>query len=524
MRLPRLADMSIVGILVMLFLCVAVPRFQFPDLDHGDDYQDADVLNSGTNFERFGFVACRFLPVLQLGLESPRDPYTHYPPLPQIINGVLRKVFKTGSLSFFRAVALLVSLANFLFWYWCVLLLTRSRGIGIISAIFYLTNPFFIYGIDSLSEFLYADALRSVILFVFLYRQTAARPGRWLAWVLWGLIFTTSLVSFEYIIFFSLFFILCRYFLPSLRAPSWKLIVFLCTAPVAGFLLHFIQNAWYFADASRAFDDLRSSATERIVASKDSSLSLNFSSWWREVVLRNVTLVFIFNHFLLLFSFFVGYLARRNLSGQDKARAASLGRFFVILFICGLTWYVFFPSHSLAHTYVLFLARHLVPAATIGFSLLFFILFAAARNAPQYAVVIKNICITGGVIFVAVSGISRTGLPVTKDLREYARDFFMIKQCLVQLRVRSDKKDTIAINYHRSPFVRYYTDRFVQNIFGVPELTALHRLPRYFIFMPYNNKPTAELLEFLQEQYMQVLESRSRRFPALVFELKAKQP
>lgn len=47
--------------LTILFLVLAYFRLSFPDLNHGDEYSDANILNAGENFVRFDFLKCRFL-------------------------------------------------------------------------------------------------------------------------------------------------------------------------------------------------------------------------------------------------------------------------------------------------------------------------------------------------------------------------------------------------------------------------------------------------------------------------------
>lgn len=95
-----LSKKNVVIVLSILFLFITFPRIIFPDLDHGDEYSDAEVLSSGENFVRFGFIKTRFLQMHEPHLDKPENLYTHYPGLPDIINGFLRKVFKTDSLYF----------------------------------------------------------------------------------------------------------------------------------------------------------------------------------------------------------------------------------------------------------------------------------------------------------------------------------------------------------------------------------------------------------------------------------------
>ena len=106
--------------LSILFLFIAIPRIIFPDLDHGDEYSDADALSSGENFVKFGFIKTRFLQMREPHLDKPENLYTHYPGLPDIINGFLRKVFKTDSLYFFRGISLLFAYLGVLLWYFFI--------------------------------------------------------------------------------------------------------------------------------------------------------------------------------------------------------------------------------------------------------------------------------------------------------------------------------------------------------------------------------------------------------------------
>jgi len=119
MNMARLLNYrNCIIILSVFFIVITVlPKLSFPDLNHGDEYSDASTLVSGKNFIKFGFMRCRFLPIFEPHLEKPSDAYTHAPPLSDIMNGLLRLIFRTDSLRFFRGVSLLFSLFNLLVWY-----------------------------------------------------------------------------------------------------------------------------------------------------------------------------------------------------------------------------------------------------------------------------------------------------------------------------------------------------------------------------------------------------------------------
>ena len=77
-----------VGALVMLWSLRNKP-VTWPS----DHFSDMHALMSGQNFAEYGFIRLRFLPVNYLG-DVGDNPfyYLHYPPLPNVANGVLRVV------------------------------------------------------------------------------------------------------------------------------------------------------------------------------------------------------------------------------------------------------------------------------------------------------------------------------------------------------------------------------------------------------------------------------------------------
>ncbi len=508
-----------------LFLSIAIPRIIFPDLDHGDEWADAEALNASVNYAKFGFIKTRFLPFFKPQLATLQEPYTHYPPLAQIINGFLGITFRAPSLRFYRSFSLCLSFLNLIFWYLFIKRLTSGFLISLLCAIFYIFNPFFIYGADSLAQISYADFLRSLILFVFIVaRGYAGKTRRGFLLILWILVFLESLMTFEYIIYLSLFFILFKYlFKTKDNFPSWKVIFLLVLAPVIGFALHFLQNAWYFKSFSLALADFKQVAAERILHSPDAPMAgFNLSIWWKQVIARNFSLVFIFNYFILFLSIFFFYILYQSLSARPESRKVikSLLRLCLILIICGVSWYVFFPAHSFAHIYVHFLVRHLLPLASVCFAMFFYAFFCYAKEKTYLRIPLKmaGLVLILGTLF---AGINRSALPITPSQIRNAQDFLTFKECLLGLRKNSQEKDVVGINYFRRPFVGYYTDRNVLFAPDKPSLEKLVALPRYFIFIPYNTQYAAELFQFLNQKYSQISECRSQRFPSIFFELKS---
>jgi len=508
-------------ILGILFLAVVTPRIRFPDLDHGDEFSDANALNAGENFVKFGFFRCKFLPMLEPHFDKPQDLYTHYPPLPDIINGLERALFKTNSLYFFRSLSLLFAFLNLLFWYLFIKRFTNSPLISFLSAVFYLANPIFIFGADSLHESSYSDFLRSLIFFTFLVMLNSSRKKKFIFIFLWILVVIESLITFEYIIYLSLFFILFNFFSrKSEGALSRKEIFILMLAPVFGFLLHLLQNIWYFGSLSLALQDLRNIAVQRIANSRDSPIPhLNFPVWLQYAIGRNFSLVFFFNNYILFSALFFSFFLYHNLSSKSKDQIRPLFYLCLLLAACGISWYAFFPSHVVSHTFLSFLSRHLLPVSAVAFALFCYIILSFIKeNNPNNLA--GRILLVAIVVIIAFTGILKSDLPISKDNIAQAEDFLIFKNCLLNLKAMSKEKDAIGLNYFRYPFIRYYTHRHCQYINSRSSLEELKNLPGYFIFIPYRNPVAQELFGFLNQKYESLFQCKSVRFPATLFKLK----
>jgi hypothetical protein len=84
----------------------------------GDPWSDCNAMTSGRYFVEDGFVRTALTPILDVGpLDAGSLRYTHYPPLPDLVNGVERALFGFDSIAQFRVLAALASLAALvLFW------------------------------------------------------------------------------------------------------------------------------------------------------------------------------------------------------------------------------------------------------------------------------------------------------------------------------------------------------------------------------------------------------------------------
>jgi len=87
-------------------------------MNWGDPLSDSNVQTSGRYFATYGFVRLRFTPVIDVGpLDAHSLQYTHYPPLPDLVNGLQQSLFGPLDIGTFRILADVLTLASLVFFY-----------------------------------------------------------------------------------------------------------------------------------------------------------------------------------------------------------------------------------------------------------------------------------------------------------------------------------------------------------------------------------------------------------------------
>lgn len=191
------------------FLCVAavllycvVHAFDAPRLNWGDSGTDYNVMTAGRNFAKYGFLKMRLTPVLldaSLVHSNERHLiYTHYPQLPDLMNGVWRVVFRMTDLVQFRFVALAFSFVS-LFFAYRLIAAYWSRTAAQIALALWVLNPLWIQHADYLHHipYVYAFGLGSVYCF---RRHLVEGRGSWL-WASGILLSLTYMSSYDYWVF-----------------------------------------------------------------------------------------------------------------------------------------------------------------------------------------------------------------------------------------------------------------------------------------------------------------------------------
>ena len=104
-------------------------------LNWGDPWSDSHVQQHGRYFAEYGFIHNAFIAVTDVGPLRPDSlKYTHYPPLPDIINGIEQRILGPSDISTYRFFADLFALGSVYFFYrWANALFGRvAAGVAVV--------------------------------------------------------------------------------------------------------------------------------------------------------------------------------------------------------------------------------------------------------------------------------------------------------------------------------------------------------------------------------------------------------
>lgn len=104
-------------------------------LNWGDPWSDSHIQQHGRYFAEYGFIRNSFIAVTDIGPLRPDSlKYTHYPPLPDIINGIEQRLLGPSEISTYRLFADLFTLGSLYFFYrWAAALFGRmTAGVALV--------------------------------------------------------------------------------------------------------------------------------------------------------------------------------------------------------------------------------------------------------------------------------------------------------------------------------------------------------------------------------------------------------
>lgn len=146
-RRLRLAFQLCLGVVGLYLMISAFEPFR---TNWGDPWSDGNAMTSGRYFARDGFVKTAFTPILDvgpLGQDSLR--YTHYPPLPDLVAGVIQKAIGPDHLEIHRLLAIAFSALGLMFIFKYLHALW-GEGVAALSVLLIATNLLFLQYADTL--------------------------------------------------------------------------------------------------------------------------------------------------------------------------------------------------------------------------------------------------------------------------------------------------------------------------------------------------------------------------------------
>lgn len=387
---------------ILVFLIIILGNITNPIMDHGDRFSDRGVLNSGENFYNYGFAPTKGFPSFEI-IESkeqltPENTYHHYPPLPSIINGILRYLGFHSILSFrffFIGLSIIVSFLIYKVFY----KLSNHRKISYLASFFFVCNLAFMEYADSIHQhtFLMLNfTIYTIAFYHILHEDKLSKKIQW--WMLAAIVYFIDIwISFEHILMFG--FLSFGLFLLK---PSKKNFAFLFFMGLIPFLslgsraLHHISSfgyEYFINDSITTFKSRGPGTTDD--TNIKAALGFLFRLGWGftySVIPYKYIPGYAFESFVyhyayipeyvyyippllnknifFSFSIFVGvyfYIKRKVVSPQIK----NYTKLFLVLWIAGISWFFVIRGHgvSIGHHHPMNL---LLPAVAFLFGALLF--------------------------------------------------------------------------------------------------------------------------------------------------------
>jgi ADP-heptose:LPS heptosyltransferase len=257
-------NVGFICVAVMLVYCL-VHAFDPPRLNWGDSASDYNVMTSGRNFAKYGFLHLRLTPfVLDPAYMTNADSamvYTHYPQLPDLMNGLERTLFGFTDLVQFRLVALVFSFTALFFvyqlvgFYW-------SRQAAQLTLALWVINPLWIQHADYLHHAPYAAFFGFGALYFLFRGLNEERRGFLVA--SGAFVFFVFMASYDFWIFVPLLLAMMTFgHYRRVGLPAIRVLGALAACAVAALLAKWATNAWALGGVAAFVRDLRFQMVER---------------------------------------------------------------------------------------------------------------------------------------------------------------------------------------------------------------------------------------------------------------------
>lgn len=272
-----------VGALSSLFLVATIG--QPLRMNWGDPWSDCNAQNSGHFFVKYGWGRTAFTPILDIEPLTPESlRYTHYPPLPDILNGLQREIFGTADLSGFRVAAIGFSILSLYLFHRWVASLWGATAASFSLALF----------AGNLLWLQYADTVHHVPIYSATGFGALLCASQWLAEKkvrylvgVGALTFFCFLASYDYVFFLPLMIVATalmrekRIWSPSTRRLFAVLVVGAGAALVTKYLLVIWAVGWNQFYSDLIFQFHERATTKHASNYREGLSSITFFRLWR---------------------------------------------------------------------------------------------------------------------------------------------------------------------------------------------------------------------------------------------------
>ena len=454
-RRPSLAWLRAhLGVLcaVAVFVYCAIHAFDPPRLNWGDPGSDYNVMTAGRNFQHYGFLKLHLTPhLLDAASMTPADRqliYTHYPQLPDLVNGIERTVFGMSELAQFRLVALGFSFGA-LFFVYALVAAYWSRPTAEFALALWVVNPLWIQHADYLHHAPLAFFFGAGSVY-FLSRHFRAdnQPVRYA--VVSGLfLFLAFLSSYDF--WFLVPLLLAAVTVGHYRRVNLaglRLLAALGVCALAAIAFKWATNAWALGGIQSWLADLRYQVTER---STNDAVKTAYASGIVPTAYGRVERYFSILFFVVTAAWLAAMLRRKQVEQLLKVRLPSTNP--LVILAATLPFLCLFTELWVEQVYPTLL---LIPFYAIACGALIAVLFAARSRA---------LALIGAALFVALMANS-----LDEDVT-FKKAFFdpsAIASLKAELDSVSVPGQHILVNHVFDGAYRYYFNRFTIALIATP--------------------------------------------------------
>lgn len=251
---------------VAVFVYCAIHVSDPPRLNWGDSESDYGVMTAGRNFHDYGFLRLHLTPYLldPATMRAADRPfiYTHYPQLPDLMNGAERAV-GLSQVAQFRLVSLCLSFGALVFVYLLVAAYW-SRLAAECSLALWAVNPLWIQHADNLHQVPYAHFFGAgSVYFLDRFLRAGDDAKRRDAWLSGLFLFLTFLSSYNFWFFVPLMLAAVTFAHRGASRPALRILAGLAACAVAAIAFKWATNAWALGGVHDWLADLRYQVTER---------------------------------------------------------------------------------------------------------------------------------------------------------------------------------------------------------------------------------------------------------------------